>query len=1060
MTDESHKKDETNDKEEKDYARALANPSFVPNSDDATSLVGLDVTEPDAADISLEARTSLAGYLQDYVQKGRRNNKHNNAFYPPDHLEAEAASHNKGDELTPPVPDEESGSFYRQDETGNLETASFFDPVEQLGNLVDKLGKDNDPKLSGHTLLKEISAQGLGERGIPAELTGRGKMYQEFVVDQLVKSNMYHPTMESPFVNKDAAGEQDATKGLFTIQRDLGSFDKDGTHVSVSHMSSIALALMAQSAGEFTTAGSILEGTIDHGVFQHVFEQAGIYGVSVGKLQIKGLNTTDKELKEIIAAARDRDDFMPTLSQNSLNNRGITGAGAITIKNDAGEDVVQQQHLSSPYNSVSYAQLNSFLEPFGSLAGSGGMLAIAVGGVISIMTLSLLLSGIDALFSGFGAASVGINNGDGDSGWVNPNSPWEYAKGKHRKKELTAGLQAALYKMLRITDTDYDFIDCVSNGLMLLVGFDPGVSKTEGFFSLGSGAALVGFALNLMLSPSYYANLFRQIIRDVNEVTARFREIGGSFTSGISTIASAIEKLVSSKSYQFIMIAAGVGDASLKSIHGQFDVNAQNEPSTERLEISKLKPEDIGEIRKRSTRWGTGGTNTLSLHTFLATNMRQFETGFDESFRKLYAPSAETARQIEEDLEAEYMPFYFHDLRTHEVMSLPAFITSFDESFAVNYTANTGYGRQDPVRTYESTERSMTFEFKLVAFNKEDFNEMWLLVNKLVAMCYPQYSKGRQRSFTKEDIEYKFIQPFSQVPAASPVIRLRLGDVLKSNYSQKMLKKQFDLKMDVHTTWDEAKADWKKTKAKVQAELVSAFRKDKFAHATRIGKLKNPHKQGDAKPFKGALGTLIAAAISKSQGRSDWLSSDTIKILDLSNTIPNRDQDYRVAKVQNTRDGTKWLLTISSSDVLYDETRLSATADADERVIEKSEALEAVARSPEENEAAFFAPNNNAIVRSFNSTRGKGMAGVITSLALGYGDYPYETDYGSRAPKMINVSLGFAPIHDLPLGLDYNGEMRAPSHPVGDRMRGFGDPEKKTKEVGPVKTGLLGKLGL
>ena len=66
------------------------------------------------------------------------------------------------------------------------------------------------------------------------------------------------------------------------------------------------------------------------------------------------------------------------------------------------------------------------------------------------------------------------------------------------------------------------------------------------------------------------------------------------------------------------------------------------------------------------------------------------------------------------------------------------------------------------------------------------------------------------------------------------------------------------------------------------------------------------------------------------------------------------------------------------------------------------------------------------------------MAGVITSLNLNYGEYPYETIPGSKAPKMIDVSLGFSPIHDLPLGLDYEGKLRAPSHPVGSIMKGFG----------------------
>ena len=44
---------------------------------------------------------------------------------------------------------------------------------------------------------------------------------------------------------------------------------------------------------------------------------------------------------------------------------------------------------------------------------------------------------------------------------------------------------------------------------------------------------------------------------------------------------------------------------------------------------------------------------------------------------------------------------------------------------------------------------------------------------------------------------------------------------------------------------------------------------------------------------------------------------------------------------------------------------------------------------------------------------------------------PWEIAKGQRAPQIVEVSLTFAPIHDLPLGLDYKGRMMAASHPAG-----------------------------
>jgi hypothetical protein len=40
---------------------------------------------------------------------------------------------------------------------------------------------------------------------------------------------------------------------------------------------------------------------------------------------------------------------------------------------------------------------------------------------------------------------------------------------------------------------------------------------------------------------------------------------------------------------------------------------------------------------------------------------------------------------------------------------------------------------------------------------------------------------------------------------------------------------------------------------------------------------------------------------------------------------------------------------------------------------------------------------------------------------------------------IVKISLGFSPITDLPLGLDYDGNIRNPSHPVGRFAGSFGD---------------------
>ena len=97
---------------------------------------------------------------------------------------------------------------------------------------------------------------------------------------------------------------------------------------------------------------------------------------------------------------------------------------------------------------------------------------------------------------------------------------------------------------------------------------------------------------------------------------------------------------------------------------------------------------------------------------------------------------------VEDRLDAEYVPFYFHDLRTNEIVAFHAFLTELGESIQANYNSVTGYGRMDPVQQYVSTTRSLRVGFTAYATKREDFDEMWYKINKLVTMLYPQWSQG------------------------------------------------------------------------------------------------------------------------------------------------------------------------------------------------------------------------------------------------------------------------------------------------------------------------------
>jgi hypothetical protein len=49
-------------------------------------------------------------------------------------------------------------------------------------------------------------------------------------------------------------------------------------------------------------------------------------------------------------------------------------------------------------------------------------------------------------------------------------------------------------------------------------------------------------------------------------------------------------------------------------------------------------------------------------------------------------------------------------------------------------------------------------------------------------------------------------------------------------------------------------------------------------------------------------------------------------------------------------------------------------------------------------------------------------------------DTTWDIDRNSRAPKLLKITVGFSPIHDITPGIDHNGFNAAPIYNVGDIM--------------------------
>ena len=188
--------------------------------------------------------------------------------------------------------------------------------------------------------------------------------------------------------------------------------------------------------------------------------------------------------------------------------------------------------------------------------------------------------------------------------------------------------------------------------------------------------------------------------------------------------------------------------------------------------------------------------NTLNTATIYASGDQNQLTSLTSDAMSGYVNSEdnrldiEDVKSFEEYLNSSYMPFYFHDLRTNEIVAFHAFLNNMSDNFSVDWQNNSAYGRVEPVYQYTGTTRELQVDFYILATNELDHSRMWAKINKLVTLVYPQFTKGRALETTDNK---KFIQPFSQIPGGSPVFRIRVGDVWKSNYNTFNLMRLFGL---------------------------------------------------------------------------------------------------------------------------------------------------------------------------------------------------------------------------------------------------------------------------
>lgn len=434
--------------------------------------------------------------------------------------------------------------------------------------------------------------------------------------------------------------------------------------------------------------------------------------------------------------------------------------------------------------------------------------------------------------------------------------------------------------------------------------------------------------------------------------------------------------------------------------------------------------------------------------------------------------SKEFVKAVEDRLENEYMPFYVHDLRTNEIIAFHAFIDSITDAFNPQYNSVSGYGRVEDIKTYQKTDRNINLTFTLASTSKEDHDLMWFIINKLVAMCYPQWSEPITLMNAEGD-KKEIGQPFTQIPTASPMIRLRVGDVIKSNYSKINAARLMGLGKDFPDELDDlniASNDRLYDKVYTNSNVETSTDIDKPEFPSFL-----PEEPDLAKHISVQVMPGIYRVTDDPKDSTDFLALfgiNTNSYFNLSKTakgflftksgsmkenvfVPDvnfgmndffvvaiKNNDSIETNIKNTDDKIKFLIVPRDKLVILETQKSNQPDNALDGVYNAYKSkIDAEASGPEEGTIQI----NNPVTKAFESSMGRGLAGFITQLDLGYQDSTWETStIGAKAPQFVKITLNFAPIHDIPLGLDADGMIRAPAYNVGSiNNQFFGDPHDK-----------------
>lgn len=988
----------------------------------------------------------------------------------------------------PEPPNTDAGDISVDNSKKDLSKRTKETLSKYLGNLTDKnkFGIDTRSKEKSITTHQGVPAS-LGDTENSEKFAARSDIQLPHdLSDDLKKGNRLFDKYNDPTgklaisKGKTFPQEEDGNEVLGGVKG--GDPTKPGTlPASIAPYVSTVL-----SNNRFTSAAQAVSVNIDSpGDYDPVLTHPKYGQVSTSRLAQVGTALSLRSSQELGASGQGNN---PSSGMQELKSLlpGFNQLGAARINTSVLEardvletltsEEISDGNFTTHSPGGSWGSLNNVQDPYSGITAIG-MIALA----------AALTAAVVVLFEGLGFLLSLIKGGDKTGGAKNNDG--RYALGRYNLVQgpdpnafPPTSFPPDIGALLGIRPTTHPFSSAMTTGVNAFFGIDTSSNRLGQLTSgLESAAG----------NPGFNAIVARSIIRSTLTIVDSFKDAFKSpnLVAGVKNVLSIVDTIRGSKLISSLNVFANLGDQVLTSNEldeivpglpgepvrsSRIDKLDDSSPAVQKNRLrnslklawasnrspsSYLIPDPV--LTLAAVGGKLGAPNIIGTQSPLARNYFKIMNLSEQVKTALRLPydSADpadiTVKSIEGLLEAEYMPFYFHDLRTNEIISFHAFITQLSDDFTASWEQSDGYGRVDPIKIYKSTQRRINVGFFVVSTSDEDFDDMWVKINKLITLVYPQYTAGRLLSDAEGTNQ--FTQPFSQLIGASPLIRMRLGDLFRSNYSRFALARLFGadsnvMKLDGDVNFEGA--------SNVMKSLQDDIKNP-------VGKTYTLSSNNLSKPSEGG-------GVSVSLPPLPGTKAGNRPATALTFNVPAGDTHYFLFKVKTELEGGRIVVVpeLMSSKLLQDFYGLSPKSSTDtlkrlkseydnkdkpakkviggEYVASKNDIRIApdrfetvvnsnlsTASTNVEKLSEFLNPEKNAIAKSFKETQGKGLAGTIDSINFDwYNQVTWETAPNRRAPKMCKITMAFSPIHDISPGLDHLGHNRAPVFPIGHLAHG------------------------